>query len=118
MEEPVDKDKSPQSDSSEARPLTDMDEGTHVGFIEADEAAAGLTQLELHVRKHANDPAHVDLLQEEYTPQEAALLIGTSLDVVMHAIWYGDLKAERQGKNVVCISHADLTDWLLRRAKE
>jgi len=118
MEEPGDKGKTSQDDSSQVRPLTDMDEGTHVGFIEADEAAAVLTQLELHKRQHANDPAHVDLLQEEYTPEEAARLIGTSLDVVMHAIWYGDLKAERQGKAVVCISHADLTDWLRRRAAE
>lgn len=95
-----------------------MDEGPHIGFIGAEEAAAGLAQIELHERQHPHDPAHVDLLQEEYTPEEAARLIGTSLEVVMHAIWYRDLKAERQGHNVICIKHEDLTDWLLRRAKE
>jgi hypothetical protein len=42
-------------------------------------------------------------------------LIGTSLEVVMHAIWSGDLTAERKGKDVVCIKHESVTDWLRRR---
>lgn len=102
----------------EEEPRKDMDEGTHVGFVETDEEDDDVGMLELHKRQHAHDAAHVDLLQEEYTPEEAARLIGTSLEVVMHAIWGGDLKAERQGHNVICIQHSDLTDWLRRRAAE
>ena len=97
----------------------DMDEGTHVGFVEADASDPGEAALiELHRRQHAHDRAHVDLRQEEYSPEEVSRLMGTSLDVVMHAIWGGDLKAQRQGHNVICIQHADLTDWLRRRAAE
>jgi hypothetical protein len=99
-------------------PLRDMEEGPHIGFIDADEAADSLVRVELHERQHPHDPAHVDLRQEEYTPEEAARLMGSSLEVVMHAIWGGDLKAQRQGHNVVCIQHADLLDWLRRRAAE
>jgi hypothetical protein len=100
-------------------PRQDMDEGTHVGFIEADMSdSAEAALLELHRRQHPHDPAHVDLRQEEYSPEEVARLMGTSLEVVMHAIWGGDLKAQRQGHNVICIQHADLVDWLRRRAAE
>lgn len=100
----------------EGPPHTDMDEGGHIGFLETLEDSAA--NLELHERHHAHDPAHVDLLQEEYTPDEAARLIGTSLEVVMHAIWGGELKAERKGHNVICIQRADFADWLRRRAAE
>jgi hypothetical protein len=97
----------------------DMNDGMHVGFVENDrDDETPLHQLELHSRSHPHGHGHVDLLQEEYTPEEAARLIGTSLEVVMHAVWGGDLKAERQGHNVVCIQHADLADWLRRRAAE
>ena len=103
----------------EDQPPRDMTEGTHVGFVEADtDSVASVPGLEVHQRQHAHDRAHVDLRQEEYSPEEAARLIGTSLEVVMHAIWAGDLKAERQGHNVVCIQHEDLTAWLRRRAAE
>jgi hypothetical protein len=97
-----------------------MDEGTRIGFAESDEDEDedGEAILELRHRQRAHDPAHVDLRQEEYSPEEAARLIGTSLEVVMHAIWGGDLKAKRQGHNVICIQHADLADWLRRRAAE
>jgi hypothetical protein len=44
-----------------------------------------------------------------------ARLVGTSLDVVMHAIWQHDLKADRKGHNIICIKHEDVTDWLRRR---
>ena len=103
----------------EGGPPKDIDEGPHIGFVESDDDDDRVvTGLELHHRQRAHDPAHVDLRQEEYTPEEAARLIGTSLEVVMHAIWDGALKAERQGHNVVCIQHADLADWLRRRAAE
>jgi hypothetical protein len=103
----------------ESGPPKDMDEGPRIGFVESDDSDDSVvTGLQLHHRQHVHDPSHVDLRQEEYTPEEAARLIGTSLEVVMHAIWGGDLKAERQGHNVICIQHADLADWLRRRAAE
>ncbi|MEO8288099.1 MAG: helix-turn-helix domain-containing protein [Chloroflexota bacterium] len=102
----------------EVTPLDDMDKGTRIGFIEEDGEPAPTDPLELHKWLHAHDRAHVDLLQDEYTPEEAARLLGTSLEVIMHAARNGDLKAERQGKKIMCIQHADLVDWLNRRLAE
>src|SRR4051794_16446312 len=58
---------------------------------------------------------HVDLSKEEYTPDEVARLVGTSREVVLHAVRRGDLKAERAGQDVVCIKHEDVAGWLHRR---
>ncbi len=70
-----------------------------------------------HVEMHQRDRAHphIDLSAEEYTPEEIARMLGTSLEVVMHAVWQGELKAEQKGRNVVWIRHADVVDWLRRR---
>ncbi len=105
-----------KSGKSEAdRPaMQDIDEGPHVGFISAEEFTER-AHVELHRRHRPHDPAHVDLLQEEYTPEEVARLIGIGRDVVMHAIWSGELKAERKGHDVICIKHEDVVDWLRRR---
>jgi excisionase family DNA binding protein len=94
---------------------TDVD--PHVGFADVAEFESQVI-LERHHRSHSHDRAHVDLTQEEYTPEEVARLVGTSLEVVMHAIWHRDLKADRKGHNVVCIKHEDVTDWLRRRLAE
>jgi excisionase family DNA binding protein len=94
--------------------LTDVDEGLHVGFIGAEEFEER-ARLEMHRHERIRDRSHVDLTQEEYTPEEVARLIGTSLEVVMHAIWAGELKAQRKGQDVICIKHEDVTDWLRRR---
>jgi excisionase family DNA binding protein len=93
--------------------MTDIAEGLHIGFATPEEFEER-ARLETHTR-HVSDPHHVDLTQEEYTPSEVARMVGTSLEVVMQAIWHGELKAERQGKDVVCISHQAVTDWLRRR---
>ena len=92
----------------------DIDEGPSVGFISAEEFAER-AQLEMHRHQRVHDPTHVDLLQEEYTPEEVARLLGTSKEVVMHAIWSGELKADRKGHDVICIKHEDVVDWLRRR---
>ena len=94
--------------------MSDVDEGLHVGFIDAD-GFEERVRLEMHNYERSRDRSHVDLTQAEYTPEEVARLIGTSLEVVMHSIWSGDLKAERKGKDVVCIPHEAVTDWLRRR---
>ena len=94
--------------------MSDVDEGLHVGFIGAEEFEER-ARLEMHRHERIRDRSHVDLTQEEYTPEEVARLIGTSLEVVMHSVWSGDLKAERKGHDVVCIPHEAVTDWLRRR---
>jgi excisionase family DNA binding protein len=71
--------------------------------------------LETHHRHHAHDPAHVDLTKDEYTPDEVARLIGTSKEAVIHAISQGELKADRKGRDIVCIQHHDVVEWLRRR---
>jgi hypothetical protein len=72
-------------------------------------------QVEVHLRHHPHDRAHVDLMKDEYIPEEVALMLGTSLEVVMHAIWNGELKAGRKGQKVVSISRVALIDWYHRQ---
>jgi len=74
--------------------------------------SAGSEILEVHTRHNPHDRAHVNLMQDEYTPQEVAHMLGTSLEVVMRAIWHRELQAERKGQNIICIPHAALTTWL------
>ncbi len=97
--------------------ISETDIDPHVGFMDVEEFENQVL-LERHDRSHRRDTAHVDLTQEEYAPEEVARLIGTSLEVVMHAVWNGQLKADRKGHNVVCIKHEDVTSWLKRRAAE
>ncbi|MDQ3928692.1 MAG: helix-turn-helix domain-containing protein [Chloroflexota bacterium] len=73
------------------------------------------TGLETHLRHYAHDPAHVDLTKDEYTPDEVARLVGTSKEAVIHAISQGELKADRKGRDIVCIQHHDVVEWLRRR---
>lgn len=75
------------------------------------EEMSGPNRLEVHNRHYLHDHAHVNLRQEEYTPEEVALMLGTSLEVIMHAIWNGELEAERKGRNVVCIPRTALVAW-------
>ena len=91
----------------------DMDEGLHVGWRGIDEDE-DLPKLQAHQRHHPHDRAHVSLTQDEYTAEEAARLLGTTIENIVHAVRSGDLKAERAGSRVVCIQHADLVDWLKR----
>src|SRR5438093_7841188 len=96
-------------------PLPDMiEEPPHVAI--APEEFEERAKIELHKRgARQQREHHVDLSKEEYTPDEVARMIGTSREVVMHAIWRGDLPAERAGHDVVCIRHEDVTNWLRRR---
>lgn len=95
---------------------TDMQSISEPVLKTTDEPGAR-NQLEMHSLHHPHDHAHVDLSKDEYIPEEVARMLGTSLDVVMHAIWSGELKAERMGQNVVCIPHAALTAWLINRCR-
>jgi excisionase family DNA binding protein len=91
----------------------DVRQGSGIGF--GSEDALESAGLETHVRQHAHDRAHVDLTQDEYTPDEVARLVGTSKEAVIHAITQGELKADRRGRDVVCIQHHDVVEWLRRR---
>ncbi|MFL5735477.1 MAG: hypothetical protein ACJ78Q_20140 [Chloroflexia bacterium] len=112
-----DQDRSKGADTrkSDVEPMQDMiEEPPHVA-IHPDEFEER-AKIDLHQRGARLDrDRHIDLSQEEYTPDQVARLIGTSREVVLHAVWAGDLKAERAGHDVVCIKHEDVTDWLHRR---
>ncbi len=86
----------------------------HIGLVSSDEFEER-ARMEVHTRTDTHDRMHVDLTRAEYTPQEVARMLGTSLDVVMHAIWTHELKAETKGQDVICIDHSDVVDWLRRR---
>ncbi len=92
----------------------DARQGSNVGFVGAEDSGER-TGLEMHVRHLAHDRAHVDLTKDEYTPDEVARLVGTSKEAVIHAITQGELKADRKGRDVVCIQHHDVVEWLRRR---
>lgn len=92
----------------------DIRQGSNVGFGGTDDTGQ-VGGLETHHRHHAHDPAHVDLTKDEYTPDEVARLVGTSKEAVIHAITQGELKADRKGRDVVCIQHHDVVEWLRRR---
>lgn len=99
---------------NDVEPLTDMDEGLRVSYSVHDDSEDHV-HLEVRDRHHMHDRRHVDLHQEEYTPEEAARLLGMGRDVVLHAVYDGELKADRKGRKVVCIARVDLIDWLRRR---
>jgi excisionase family DNA binding protein len=92
----------------------DIRQRSNVGFG-GDDDSEDRVHLETHHRHQARDAAHVDLSKEEYTPDEVARLIGTSKEAVIHAITQGELKADRKGRDVVCIQHHDVVEWLRRR---
>lgn len=94
--------------------LDPTDVNPHVSFADVEDFEDRV-MLERHVRHDRHDRTHVDLMQEDYTPEEVARLVGTSLDVVMHAIYQGELKANRQGNQVICIEHKDVAHWLRER---
>src|SRR5438067_9608198 len=104
--------KSAGTRKSDVDPMLDMiEEPPHVAVDpqEFEERA----KIEFHKRGARQERSqHIDLSKEEYTPDEVARIIGTTREVVLHAVWGGDLKAERAGHDVVCIKHEDVTDWL------
>lgn len=82
-----------------------------VHALKTDEKPRDGSAFEVHHHHNPHDHSHVDLMKDEYLPDEVARMLGTSLEVVMHAIWRGELKAERKGRHVVCIPRAALLDW-------
>jgi excisionase family DNA binding protein len=101
--------------SRDIEPMADIVE-THVPVDLGPEEFEQQAHIEMHQRgrRHGHDQ-HVDLSKEEYTPEEISRMLGTSLEVVMRAVWDGQLKAEKKGRDVVCIQHADVVEWLRSR---
>jgi len=93
----------------------DAEQQTHIGFADDEQTTDDTEPVEIHDRHERSDPSHVVLAKDDYTPQEVARMFGTSLEVVMSAVRDGELKAEREGQDVVCIQRADVLDWLRQR---
>lgn len=55
------------------------------------------------------------LHQEQYTPQELAVLLEISQYVIHEAIYSGALRATMLGHDVVSIRRRDVLDWLQAR---
>ena len=55
------------------------------------------------------------LHHDQYTPEEAAFLLGISVDVLYQAAQRRDLKAVIVGHDVLYIMRKDLITWLERR---
>ena len=99
---------------ADGKPRKDIDEGARVGFGGIDEGEDPM-RLGAQTRSRTYNRTHIDLNQDDYRPEEVARLLGTTVEVIMRAIYEGELKANRQGLDVICIEHADLADWLRRR---
>ena len=99
---------------ADGEPRKEMGENTHVGFGGIDESEDPL-RLGAQPHSRTTGRANADLDQEEYKPEEIARLLGTTVEVVMRAVYDGELQANRQGQDVVCITRTDLADWLRRR---
>jgi excisionase family DNA binding protein len=52
------------------------------------------------------------LHHDQYTPQEAAFLLGVDVDVIYQAAHRGNLKAVIAGHDVLYIFRHDLIEWL------
>ncbi len=94
---------------------TDMEDSNRNSDTVAEVGPDDPLRLQAQIRANPHERAHVNLQQEEYTPEEAARMLGTSVEVIMHAARSGELVAEKVGHKVVCIKHADLTNWLDRQ---
>ena len=52
------------------------------------------------------------LLQDQYTPEEVAELLGIGLDVVRHAAFSGELRARIAEHDIISIRREDVLAWV------
>ena len=52
------------------------------------------------------------LQQDHYTPEEVAEVLGIGLDVVRHAAFTGELRAQLAGHDIISIHRDDVLTWL------
>ena len=55
------------------------------------------------------------LHHERYRAEEVARLLGIGLDVVRHAVFSGELRAEVIEHHVICIRREDVVAWFTAR---
>ena len=58
---------------------------------------------------------HELLLQDRYTPEEVAELLGIGLDVIRHAAFAGTLRADIEGHDIISLQRDDVLAWLQTR---
>ncbi len=56
-----------------------------------------------------------DIHQDEYSPEELSHLLGVPVEVILHEVTMGDLRAKRAGHHTICIARQDVLDWMRRR---
>ena len=55
------------------------------------------------------------LLQETYTPEEVAELLEIGLNIVRHAAFTGELRAQIAGHDIISIRRDDVLAWVGRQ---
>ena len=67
------------------------------------------------MERHSDEPVY-DLLQEDrYTPEQVADLLGIGLDIVRHAAFSGELRAQILEHDIISIRREDVLSWLKER---
>ncbi|MEP6774699.1 MAG: helix-turn-helix domain-containing protein [Chloroflexota bacterium] len=90
-------------------------QATPVPSLDTSRETAFDSPLEMHYHHLSHNHMHIDLMQDEYIPEEVARMFGTSLETVLHSIRIGDLKAKRKGQHVVSFPRAALIHWYENR---
>jgi excisionase family DNA binding protein len=55
------------------------------------------------------------LHHERYTPEEVSRLLGIGLDVIRHAAFTGELRAQMAGHDIISLRREDVLAWLDER---
>ena len=63
------------------------------------------------MERHTPESVYELLQQDEYTPEEVADLLGIDINVVRHAAFTGQLRAEIVGEDIVGIRREDVVEW-------
>lgn len=58
------------------------------------------------------------LRQDRYTPEEVARLLGIGLDVIRHAAFSGELRAQIVGHDIISLKREDVLAWLAEQGDE
>jgi hypothetical protein len=71
--------------------------------------------MDATTKRHTRHTLAELMVQDNYQPDEVAELLGIDADVVHHAAFRGDLKAEVIGHTIVSIRREDVLDWFDRQ---
>lgn len=67
------------------------------------------------MERRTHHTAYELLQQDHYTPEEVVELLGIGLDVVRHAAFTGELRAQILEHDIITIRRDDLLVWLEAR---